>query len=170
MEKAKSEESQMRIRPRFRQVVDQSMQAIKDKVRRSLDADQDICTGEIVQNHVILKIPKSKQHYWSPQLTLQLEDQDGKTLIRGLYGPKPSVWTMFVFFYSAIGFFTVMGLLFGISQWMLKMNAWALWSVPVGVLLMFGFFMISKIGQGLGKDQMEELKSFVDSSLEFKND
>ena len=72
---------------------------------------------------------------------------------------------MFVFFYSAIGFLTTMGLIFGLSQWMLKMDPYGLWSVPVGLILLLGLFIISKIGQGLGREQMEQLNGLLQNAI-----
>lgn len=158
--------NKLRIRPRFKEVIATSVSEVKQQINSGLQNQKSICVGKIVDNHVILKIPASQQHYWSPQLTLELEAQNDQTLIRGLYGPKPGVWTMFVFFYSSIGFLTLLGLIFGLSQMMLKMNAYGLWSIPVGGGIMLGLFIISKIGQGLSNDQMHQLKDFLDSTLE----
>lgn len=158
-------ESNLRIRPRFRKETTFSLELVKSKITSALEISGEKCKGEIVANHVILKIPLSQQHYWSPVLTLDLEPTEGGTLIRGLFGPKPGVWTMFVFFYSAIGFLTMMGLIFGLSQMMLNLDAFGLWAVPAGGFLLIGLFIISKVGQRLGHDQMRQLKEFLDNSL-----
>ena len=143
-----------------------SSEEIKQRINDGLAEEKGSWLGKIVDNHVILKIPHKDQHYWSPQLTLELEEVDGKTLIRGLFGPKPGVWTMFVFFYSAIGFLTLMGLIFGLSQMMLKMEAYGLWSFPVGSVLLIGLFIISKVGQRLGNEQMKRLVTLLYRSLD----
>ncbi|MCK5104940.1 MAG: hypothetical protein KAR17_19090 [Cyclobacteriaceae bacterium] len=158
-------DNNLRIRPRFRKEVSDAPEIVKDKIKTALESNSANCTGKIVDNHVIFKIPVSQQHYWSPQLTLDLEPKNSGSLIRGLYGPKPGVWTMFVFFYSAIGFLTMMGLIFGLSQMTLKMDPYGLWSVPIGGILLIGLFVISKIGQRLGQEQMQQLKDFLDDSL-----
>ena len=158
-------DTHLRIRPRFRTETPLAPDAIKERIEQALESEEKKCTGKIVDNHVILKIPKNEQHYWSPMLTLELESTEKGSLIRGLFGPKPAVWTMFVFFYSAIGFLTMMGLIFGLSQMMLKMDAYGLWTVPVGVFLLVGLFVLSKVGQRLGHDQMRLLKDFLDQSL-----
>ena len=158
-------DNNLRIRPRFRKEVSDTPEIVKDKIKTALEKNSAICTGKIVDSHVIFKIPVGQQHYWSPQLTLDLEPKTGGSLIRGLYGPKPGVWTMFVFFYSAIGFLTMMGLIFGLSQMTLKMDPYGLWSVPIGGILLIGLFIISKIGQRLGQEQMQQLKDFLDDSL-----
>lgn len=159
-------ENKLRIRPRFRLESDKTPDELKSLLEEALRQRDDICKGSIVDYHVMLRIPKAQQHYWSPQLHLELEAREKGTLIRGLYGPKPGVWTMFVFFYSAIGFLTLLGLIFGLSQLMLKMNAFGLWIVPVGCVLLIGLFIISKIGQKLGHQQMQQLKAFVDKAIQ----
>lgn len=157
-------ENKLRFRPRFREQVRLKPNVIKENISAALKQNSTI-RGEIIENHVILKIPKSQQHYWSPQLSLELEENEEGTLIRGLFGPKPGVWTMFVFFYSAIGFLTMLGLIFGLSQLMLKMKPFGLYTVPVGATILIGLLMISKIGQKLSYDQMSELRSFVDEAI-----
>jgi hypothetical protein len=159
-------ESKLRFRPRFRLIVDKPPNELIESIRKAIDKNQAICTGEIVDHHIILKVPKSQQHYWSPQLALELEANDSGTMVRGLFGPKPNVWTMFVFFYSSIGFLTTMGLIFGLSQMMLKMSAYGLWSVPIGGLLLIGLFVMSKVGQNLGKSQMDQLSNILQSVLD----
>ena len=158
-------DNKLRVRPRFRKNVTDTPEMVSAKIKSALEYEDETCSGTIVKNYVVLKIPTSQQHYWSPQLTLELESIKNGTLIRGLYGPKPGVWTMFVFFYSSIGFLTLMGLIFGLSQMMLKMDPYGLWSVLIGGVLLIGLFVVSKIGQGLGMNQMLQLKDFLDNSL-----
>jgi len=159
-------DQKLRIRPRFKEEITITPEQIKEKMKQALSENKNTCHGKIVQNHVILSIPPDQQHYWSPQLSIELEAKDSGTIIRGLYGPKPAVWTLFVFFYSAIGFFTLMGLIYGLSQMMLKMDPFALWSVPIGGLIIVGLFVVSKIGQGLSQNQMHQLKAFIDKALQ----
>lgn len=147
--------------------VSDAPEIVKDKIKTRLVSKDALCTGKIVDNHVIFKIPVSQQHYWSPQLTLDLESKNGGSLIRGLYGPNPAVWTMFVFFYSMIGFLTMLGLIFGLSQMILKMDPYGLWAVPIGGFLLIGLFVISKTGQKIGQKQMHQLKDFLDDSLNY---
>lgn len=160
-----TDDNTLRVRPRFKKEVEYPQNEVKEKIKVALESNRENWLGKIVDNHVIIKVPAEQQHYWSPQLTLELEEQGEKTLIRGLFGPKPGVWTMFVFFYSALGFLTLMGLIFGLSQMMLKMNAYGLWALPVGGTLLIGLFVISKIGQRLSSDQMSQLNKLLMDSL-----
>jgi hypothetical protein len=160
-----NQDQSLRFRPRFKLEVDMERDALLERLRSVLDDHQDFCTGEFVDHHVILRIRKAQQHFWSPQLTLELSPKGAGTTIRGLFGPKPTVWTMFVFFYSAIGFLTLMGLIFGLSQMMLKMDAFGLWAVPVGSVLLLGLFVMSKVGQKLGQHQMNRFHEILTEAL-----
>lgn len=162
-------DSNLQMRPRFRTHTELPQKELIGRIASALTRRKENWTGEIVDNHIIVKIPRHQQHYWSPQLTMELEEENGGTLIRGLYGPKPGVWTMFVFFYSSIGFLTLMALIFGLSQMMLKMDAYGLWLVLPGCMLMIGLFIISKIGQRLGRDQMQQLHGLLDESLKMES-
>jgi len=158
----------LQVRPRFRLEIEETPKAVKQKIDEALKSEAAILNGEIVKDYIVLKIPENQQHYWSPQLSLEIEAKNKGSLIRGLYGPKPGVWTMFVFFYSLIGFLTMLGLIFGFSQLMLKMDPYGFWVVFVGSALLIGLFIISKIGQRLGMEQMHQLKDFLDTALKSK--
>jgi hypothetical protein len=96
------------LRPRFNFKVNEInnvlLSLFEDKGRTQSDF---IVTR--VDAHVFNKIPKQKQHFWSPQLHLEInEDYDEKktSMIYGLFGPNPTVWTMFMFFHFVVaGFF-----------------------------------------------------------------
>ena len=51
-----------------------------------------------VDDHVFIKFPKDKQHFWSPQLHLEINKvDDNSSTLHGLFGPNPTVWTLFMF-------------------------------------------------------------------------
>ncbi len=158
----------LRLRPRFRiEILIAPDQAVYN-LREVYSKNPSTCILDFVSNHITLKIPAAQQRYWSPQMQLELEPIPAGTLIRGLIGPKPGIWTMFVFFYSAIGFLTMLGAMFGLSQMMLKMSPWALWSVPVGLFIILCLYLISHIGQQLSKDQIGILHDFLELALNEK--
>ena len=84
-----------RIRPRFQHLVSHSLTEVQERIKQKLDAPDSRCVGRMVQGFIVLRIPHKDQHYWSPQLSLSLEEEENGTLIRGLYGPKPTIWAMF---------------------------------------------------------------------------
>ncbi|MBM4393899.1 MAG: hypothetical protein FJ090_22460 [Deltaproteobacteria bacterium] len=54
----------------------------------------------------VLTVPETEQHLWSPWLTVEVSPQDTGSLIHGRFGPHPTVWTGFAFFYLilSVGF------------------------------------------------------------------
>ena len=62
---------------------------------------------------------RDDQQYWSPELTLRIEAEEGGSRISGLMGPKAEVWTLFVFCYAVLGLGTLIVLLIGLSNWSL---------------------------------------------------
>jgi len=92
-----------RIRPRFRVEVEMKPEEIKTHFRERLEQPGAPCVAAFFPQHVILRVPPEERHFWSPCLELSLEEEGDHTLIRGLYGPNPQVWTMFILIYGAIG-------------------------------------------------------------------
>lgn len=155
------------IRPRFRVVLPLTPEQILKRIRRGLKAEDAKCNGKAVHGFATLRIPEKDRHYWSPQLTVMVEEsEEGEgSLVRGLYGPAPSVWTMFVFFYSAIGFAILVVTVVGTSHWSLGQPATILWWVPVLLVILLSLYLVSFFGQKLGHDQMETLHTFLEDCL-----
>ena len=120
-----------------------------------------------VDDHVFIRLPKQKQHFWSPQLHLEINEIDSKTcMLHGLFGPNPTVWTMFMFFH-----FLVAGLFIAFSIW--TYTNWTLEN-PFGIQLGFTLFMIvvwfglyfaGRLGKSKGKDEMHQLRDFMNDTL-----
>ena len=121
-----------------------------------------------VDDHVFIKIPKAKQHFWSPQLHLEIakNEIEDNSIIYGLFGPNPTIWTMFMFFH-----FIVAGLFIGFSVW-----AYTNWSLGEDyaiqlfitlftILVWFALYFGCRIGKNTGMDQMHELHHFMRDTL-----
>jgi len=141
---------------------DEIMQAIVGKLRENKEK----VAGNTLLNHAYLKIPENEQNYWSPELHITVEAVDGGSIINGVVGPKPKIWTMFMFFYTGIIVLFLFGSVMGVSQWMLGMSAPWLWSIPASAILWLGVFMAAKFGQRKGNKQMARLRNFIDTVLE----
>ena len=152
------------IRPRFQQEVTLSAEETLARLRAALKQPGSPIIGYVADHHVTLKIPYDKQHFWSPQLALEVEaHESGKgALIRGLFGPRPSVWLMFIFMYAVIGVICLFVAITGFSQVSLGIPAPALWALPVGAGLAIFLYISAKTGERLGKDEMHQLKGFLD--------
>lgn len=143
----------LRARPRFRKLLKAEDAEIIEEFKQ-LGSKQDKVQVSVATHHIYLRIPKSEEHFWSPRLNLVIESHAKGTLVRGLFGPKASIWTAFVFFYAMFGLATLAMLFWGLSQNTLDMYPWALWFVPGGLLTIGGIYLLTQFGQKLGFPQM----------------
>ncbi len=155
----------IRIRPRFQQIIPDSQEKIESKIKLKLKESQTDCVGSVIPGFIVFKIPHSERHYWSPQLSLSLEEHEGGTLIRGLYGPNPTVWAMFTFGYSALGLIALFISIIGFSNVSLGLEAPQLWALPVlaGVALILYF--IAQTGQKIGVEQTFTIHHFYEETM-----
>lgn len=153
------------IRPRFEIEVPLSQNEILDRIESELSRDDAECTGEIVDQHVILEVHEEDRHYWSPQLTAEIEEIDDRSMLHCVLGPMPSVWTMFTTFYAFSFFIGFIGILWGVSQLMLGMTPYSLWLIPASAVMIAGAYIVAFAGKKLGHNQMVMLRSFLNKSL-----
>ncbi|MCF6342966.1 MAG: hypothetical protein L3J31_09205 [Bacteroidales bacterium] len=139
---------------------------IMDSIVSKLRKNKEKVAGDTLLNHAYLKIPEDEQDYWSPELHVTVEGVEGGSLVNGVVGPKPKIWTMFMFFYTGIIVIFIFGGALGVSQWMLGMNAPWLWSIPLAAFLWLVVFLAAKFGQRQANRQMARLRNFLDLALE----
>lgn len=150
----------MEIRPRWSRDLTVEKESIMTQFKSNLESDEEV-VASVWDHHIILKIPHEKQHFWSPQLTVSFEEmEDGKTRVRGLCGPRPTVWMMFVFFYFILGFTGTMVMIMGFSQMNLGLSAGILWLLPAIGFLILMVYLSAKAGQKMARAEMETLYDF----------
>lgn len=155
-----------RIRPRIYVETPLTADEINQRIRQELRSQNRLCDGQSTKGFATICPPEEEQHFWSPQLTITLEETDEGSEIRGLYGPKPSVWTMFVFFYATIGFSIMILSMIGLSYWSLGKSAGFIWLLPILVIVFFTLYGVAYFGQKLGQKQMTNLHRFLERCLE----
>ena len=98
--------SEIHLRLRFSIDIKENSEILLERITNYLKGSDCLYKSKIVDSHIFVDIPKNKSHFWSPQLHLEVikEDESSSTL-KGLFGPKPQVWTLFMF----IHFLTLKG-------------------------------------------------------------
>ena len=94
------------IRPRFKFTVPHRVEKVLAQLEVVKLESEGKVMGTVVDHLLILDIPEAERHYWSPHMTFRVEadeDDPSFSVIRGLIGPRPAVWTMFVFIYFGLG-------------------------------------------------------------------
>jgi hypothetical protein len=155
------EDESFHVRPRFRMELPYAVDELENRLKTALKDENAPVKGRVISGHATFYLPREDQHYWSPQLGISFEESGEGTLLRGLYGPRPQVWTMFVLFYSAIGFAVLVIAVFGLSYWSLGKSAAILWWVPVLAVLFLSLYLVAYYGQRLGRNQMHILERFI---------
>ena len=137
----------------------------EDMIQAYVESTNDGYSGSFYDKHVTISVPPEEEWFWSPQLSLDLQSHNGGTRVRGVYGPRPSVWTMFMAMYAIAGFTGFIGGIVGLTQWSLGMDAMWLWSIPAAVVLAVFTYALALVGQWLSRDQIDALQAYTERAL-----
>ncbi len=157
------------LRPRYRFSTNLTSDDIRSGLKAALK-DKAINEYELqyrsVRHHLIILFPQKHRHFWSPTLDVNMEtNPQGKTIVRVLIGPEPSIWTMFMFMYTLGGLAMTAGLVLGYSQWSLGKGVVALWLIPIGFAIILFFYLAALGGKSKAQLQMKILKSFMEEAI-----
>ena len=163
-------ENEVILRPRFKIKLNLNTKNALKTLEESKGSQKDFIISQ-VDNHVFIKIPKKQQHFWSPQLHLEIDEIDEHSSeLRGLFGPKSSVWTMFMFFHFAVvGLFICFGI-WAYSNWSLKTSYGLQIGLMIAMIVMwFVLYIAGRLGKLKGKDEMKKLWNFIEDILDLKD-
>jgi len=154
------------MRPRFEMKVECGIEDVMDRMQARLSADAQSIEGSFTRRHGVLMMPEARRRFWSPHLGLSLEEVADGVWIRGRFSPHPHVWTAFMFVYGILFMFGVSGIVYAAVELSLGRSPWAL-LVPVACAALAGFvYGAAFIGQGLGAEEMYELRRFLDDCVD----
>lgn len=160
--------SSFRFRPRFKHLVAKSINEVETEILASLTTTEEVYTVGFVQGHTHLLIPIQERHFWSPQLHLSTEATANGTIIRGLYGPNPTVWGLFFFGYITLGMAFFFTSLLGLTKWSLGQSANFLWLLPIIAGVAIALYFVAQMGQKVGAEQMYRLHHFYEGIFQDK--
>jgi hypothetical protein len=155
------------LRPRFKFEIDSNHESVVSAFEKKKSQQDDFIVTR-VDDHVFIKLPKEKQHFWSPQLHIEINEKDSNTsLLYGLFGPNPTVWTLFMFFHFMVGGLFIAAAIWSYSNWALKTS----YAIQVSLMLLmvliwFTLYFIGRIGKGSSKNEMHALHVFMNKTLE----
>ena len=159
------------LRPRFKFTVNHDNENILKLFEDTKKKQSDFILTR-VDDHVFIKIPKAKQHFWSPQLHLEItkDETPGKSIIYGLFGPNPTVWTMFMFLHFLVAGLFIAFAIWAYTNWSLEEDfAIQLFVCLFMVVIWFALYFGGRIGKSTGMEQMHELHHFMRDTLRSKN-
>lgn len=159
-------ENDIVLRPRFKIELKKNNQEVLKVFEEAKKTQKDFIVSR-VDDHVFIKIPKADEHFWSPQLHLEIMEIDkNSSRLFGLFGPNPTVWTMFMFFHFIVaGLFIGFGI-WAYTNWTLKTDfAIQLFVAILMIILWVALYFGGRLGKATGRDQMVLLHNFMNSLL-----
>lgn len=158
----------IRTRPRFRISSRQSLDEIKQKIKSHLDVHKGQgIIGQVFDIHCSFDIALKDRHFWSPHLNVNFDqdEETHETIIRGRYGPAPTIWTVFMFGYTALGVSFTFAALYGLSQMALHQEADILWVLPPLLVAILTLWFFGQTGQKLGVEQTFRIHQFFEEAI-----
>lgn len=155
------------LRPRFKMELNKNNETLLKAFEGAKNTQSQFIISRL-DDHVFIKFPKEKQHFWSPQLHLEInKSKNNSSTLHGLFGPNPTVWTMFMFFhFIVVGFFIAFGI-WAYTNWSLKNDyAIQLSLMFLMVIIWFVLYFAGSIGKASSKNEMHDLHDFMNSVLE----
>lgn len=157
---------ELRLRPRFELILPKSADSVLNALRIAHDNYEYAFNARFVDEHIIVGMSQNDEHYWSPQVSLRIIAHEKGSMVKGIFGPKSSVWTFFAFMRFAMITVALFILMFALSQYMLDGNYKSfLLLLPILALAVMIYF-IGQYGKKKAGNQMKQLKDFIFGELE----
>ncbi|MDT0293336.1 GTP-binding protein [Mesonia ostreae] len=154
--------NQVVLRPRFRLELNEDPEKLLVAFKSAGKNNESFVTSR-ADDHVFIRFPKEKQHFWSPQLHLEIyKIEDQPTVLKGLYGPSPTVWTMFMFLHFVVG-----TLFIGAGIWVYtnirleRPSTMPIIAMGALFVLWFVLYFSGRLGRKVGKNEMLSLQKFM---------
>ncbi|MDN3641757.1 GTP-binding protein [Lutimonas halocynthiae] len=154
------------LKPRFKLKFEASKEEILQQFKESLERKDCIYNSQIIDHHIVIDVPELEEHFWSPQLHVEIEKEDGITVVKGILGPRPKIWTFFMFlhFIVAIAFFVFFVIFY--SRWSLdqeyKLAMMMCFLMP---FVWIALYFIGQLGKKFGYKQMLGLHDLLTKAL-----
>ena len=158
--------SSFSIRPRFKQLVELTPEAIEERIQEQAQRDCHNCEVKSFRDFISIRIAESDRHFWSPRLHLDLEAEDGEgTHVRGIYGPNANVWALFFYSYLCIGFLGFIAGTIALTQVSLGSYPWGFWILGPLLLVALILYLTAQFGQKLGAQQTFQLHQIYEEAI-----
>ena len=160
-------EKSIALRPKFEVESKKTVAEILERaktLKSELKSDYQI---KIIDEHLYFYFSKEKRKYYSPLLHLELEANEDRTTVKGLFGPEQLLWTLFMFLHFIVaGLFLVFSMM-AYTHWSLNQSI-VLDVVVMTFMVVFWIllYVIARINREKGVPQMHELEDLMYKVLE----
>ena len=163
-----SQFSKISLKPRFRIEWPEDKGVIVEKFENEFAQVGSKFSGKIVDHHIIIDVPKEEEHFWSPQLHAEVDETEANdTIIKGLFGPKPTVWSLFMFIHFGVALAFLVFLVLLYTRWSLEQDyRFAMLMCISMPILWVVLYFFGRVGKSKGRHQMEQLRQYFFEILE----
>jgi hypothetical protein len=124
-------------------------------------------TIQIASHLISLNVKPDERQWWSPEMTLRIESDEGETTIYESIGPNSSMFTLAMFF-------VILGSVIFLAALMMSLSQMTVGDSPVlalGVTIFSGLliamtFAVLAMGRMKAADQVSRLRKFVSKVLD----
>ncbi|TPN87811.1 GTP-binding protein [Aquimarina algicola] len=155
------------LRPRFFEDLDIPAEKLLDAFEEEGRSNKKFSITRI-DHHVFIRFPKHKQSFWSPQLHLEIYQYPNEpTKLKGLFGPSPTVWTLFMFLH-----FMVATSFIGALIWLyvnISLQKSYFFAVVTLISLFIAWFVLyfaGRLGKESNKNEMFILHYFMKDTIQ----
>jgi len=154
------------LKPRFKIKFEASKEEILQQFKVSLGAEECRHKSQMVDHHIVIDVPEEEEHFWSPQLHVEIEEEGDKTIVKGILGPRPKIWTFFMFlhFIVAVTFFVFFVIFY--SRWSLDQEfTFSMIMCLVMPVIWVILYFVGQLGKKFGYEQMVGLHNLLINAL-----
>lgn len=156
------------LRPRFQLELSETKEVLLHNFEKSQRAPFLV---KRLDEHVFIKFNAKHNHFWSPQLHLEIVKVDETNCkLCGVFGPNPTLWTFFMFLHFGVAtLFIILGIWAYSNAALDRHYQLQLVLMAFMVVIWLLLYYIGRAGKHKGKPQMEELYRFVMNILTATN-
>lgn len=154
--------NQIVLRPRFNMELEQDCSQVLERFAIA-KSEQSRFTVSCIDDHIFIKLPRNEQHFWSPQLHLEItEKSENQCSLHGFFGPNPTVWTMFMFLHVAVGILFMVNATWMYTKHSLKNSIGIQIGIAIALILLWILlYFAGAAGKKKGKPDMKALYDFM---------
>ncbi len=156
----------MEARPEVSFTVAMPAASVLEAFERALSQPGCPCRGFAGRREVTLRVGDARHRVWSPWLQLEVCETEEGTALTGVMGPRPELWTAFVFVYAALCALTLGGAVYGGVQANLGWMPSGFVATGVGLVGLGASCGTDLVGRRLGRGQMGILRGFAERTLD----
>lgn len=158
------------LKPRFKIEAREGVDELIKKFSVQLKEAYPEYRSKVIGNNIVVDVPKDRETFWSPQLHAEIGAEKGVTYAKGILGPKPIVWSFFMFLHFVVAFTFIIFFVIFYSNWSLgKEYAFAMIMCILMPVVWIIFYFGGQLGKKKGYSQMQDLNNLMTDIINSSN-